>query len=100
MLLDARMPEMGGLALAEQVRQHPQLSATRIILPTSGDALVIPARARQLQIDVQLHKPVEQDELLETIYRVMRRTVATRCRRPGLPGKDNSPPRRLRPPRR
>ncbi len=74
MLLDARMPGMGGLALAEQVRQHPQLSATRIILLTSGERPGDPARARQLQIDVQLHKPVEQDELLETIYRVMRRT--------------------------
>ena len=73
-LLDARMPGMDGLALAEQVRRHPQLSATRIILLTSGDRPGDPARARELQIEVQLLKPVQQDELLETIYRVMART--------------------------
>jgi CheY-like chemotaxis protein len=33
-----------------------------------------PARSRELRIDAQLLKPVQQDELLETIYRVMTRT--------------------------
>ena len=64
MLLDARMPEVDGLALAGQVRQQPELSATRIILLTSGDRPGDPARARELRIDVQLLKPVQQDELL------------------------------------
>ncbi len=77
MLLDARMPEVDGLALAEQVRQNSQLSATRIILLTSGDRPGDPARARELKIDVQLLKPVQQDELLATIYRVMSRTGET-----------------------
>jgi two-component system sensor histidine kinase/response regulator len=74
MLLDARMPEVDGLALAGQVRQHAPLSAMRIILLTSGDRPGDSARARGLQIDFQLLKPVAQDELLETIYRVMSRS--------------------------
>jgi two-component system, sensor histidine kinase and response regulator len=74
MLLDARMPGMDGLALASQVRQHQKLSATRIILLTSGDRPGDPARAHALQIDAQLLKPVEQDELLESIHRAMSRT--------------------------
>jgi PAS domain S-box-containing protein len=36
-LLDGRMPDIDGLALAEKIRQHVELSATRIILLTSGE---------------------------------------------------------------
>ena len=67
-------PDTDGLALAAQIRRRPELSATRIILLTSGDRPGDPARARELQIDAHLLKPVQQDELLETIYRVMART--------------------------
>ena len=73
-LLDARMPETDGLALAARIRERAALSAIRIILLTSGDRPGDPARSRELQIDAHLLKPVQQDELLETIYRVMSRT--------------------------
>jgi CheY-like chemotaxis protein len=36
-LLDARMPDTDGLALAAQIRKRAELSATRIILLSSGD---------------------------------------------------------------
>ena len=36
-LLDGRMPDIDGLALAAMIRQQAELSATRIILLTSGD---------------------------------------------------------------
>jgi CheY-like chemotaxis protein len=36
-LLDARMPDTDGLALAAEIRKRAELSATRIILLTSGD---------------------------------------------------------------
>ena len=72
-LLDARMPDTDGLALAAQIRQRAELSATRIILLTSGDRPGDVARSRELRIDAHLLKPVQQDELLETIYRVMSR---------------------------
>ena len=73
-LLDARMPDADGLTLAGKIRERPELSATRIILLTSGDRPGDPARSRELRIDAHLLKPVQQDELLETIYRVMSRT--------------------------
>jgi two-component system sensor histidine kinase/response regulator len=72
-LLDARMPDVDGLALATQIRQRAELSATRIILLTSGDRPGDLARSRELHIDAHLLKPVQPDELLETVYRVMGR---------------------------
>ena len=72
-LLDARMPETDGLAVAGWIRERAALSAVRIILLTSGDRPGDPARSRELRIDAHLLKPVLQDELLETIYRVMSR---------------------------
>jgi len=69
-LLDARMPDIDGLALAARIRERAALSAIRIILLTSGDRPGDPARSRELRI-AHLLKPVQPDELLETIYRVM-----------------------------
>src|SRR5204863_10180497 len=73
-LLDARMPDADGLAVAAMIRERANLAATRIILLTSGERPGDPARVRELRIDAQLLKPVQQDELLETIYRVMNRS--------------------------
>jgi PAS domain S-box-containing protein len=72
-LLDARMPDADGLALAAKIRERAELSATRIVLLSSGDRPGDLARSRQLRVDAHLLKPVQQDELLETIYRVMSR---------------------------
>jgi PAS domain S-box-containing protein len=72
-LLDAHMPDVDGLALAAQIRQRGELSATRIVLLTSGDRPADLARCRELQVDAHLLKPVQQGELLETIYRVLQK---------------------------
>ena len=70
-LLDARMPDTDGLTLTATIRERAELAATRIILLTSGDFSSDLARHRELRIDAQLLKPVQQEELLETICRVM-----------------------------
>src|SRR4029077_5234419 len=72
-LLDARMPDGDGLALAAQIRQRGELSATRIILLTSGDRPGDLARSQELRVDAHLLKPVQQDELLELVHRVISR---------------------------
>jgi PAS domain S-box-containing protein len=73
-LLDARMPDTDGLSLAAKIRKRAELSATRIILLTSGDRPGDLARSREQHVDAHLLKPVQQDELLETIYWVMSRS--------------------------
>jgi PAS domain S-box-containing protein len=73
-VLDARMPDVDGLTLAAQIRQRGELSATPIILLTSGDHPGDLARSRELRVDAHLLKPVQPDELLETFHRVMRRS--------------------------
>jgi two-component system sensor histidine kinase/response regulator len=73
-LLDARMPDADGLMVAAMIRERTEFAATRIILLTSGERPGDPGRYRELRIDAQLLKPVQQDELLETIYGVMSRT--------------------------
>jgi CheY-like chemotaxis protein len=70
-LLDRRMPDIDGLTLAAKIRQHSELSATRIILLTSGEHPGDLTRARQLGIAASLLKPIQQPEMLETILRVM-----------------------------
>ncbi len=70
-LLDGRMPDIDGLALAAKIRDQAELSTTRIILLTSGERPGDLARARQLGISANLLKPLQQRELMETILRVM-----------------------------
>ncbi len=70
-LLDGRMPDFDGLALAARIREQAELSATRIILMTTGDRPGDLTRTRQLGIGANLLKPLQQRELMETILRVM-----------------------------
>ncbi len=70
-LLDGRMPDTDGLALAAKIRKRPELSAMRIILLTSGDRPGDLARSREQRVDAHLLKPVQQDELLEAMCRVL-----------------------------
>jgi CheY-like chemotaxis protein len=85
-LLDARMPDTDGLALAAKIRKRAELAATRIILLTSGERPGDWDRIRELRIDAHLFKPVQQDELLETIYRVMSRANGDAPPAAGPPG--------------
>jgi len=70
-LLDARMPGTDGLELAKGISQTPELSACRIILLSSEDRRGDAVRYRALRISAVLMKPVQEEELLDNIYRVL-----------------------------
>src|SRR5206468_1360461 len=70
-LLDVRMPGTDGLELAKGISQTPELSNCRIILLTSDDRPGDAKRYRALRISAVLMKPVQQEELLDDIYRVL-----------------------------
>jgi two-component system sensor histidine kinase/response regulator len=72
-LLDARMPGTDGLAVAQSILQNPVLSQCRIIMLTSEDLHGDLARYRELGIAAYVMKPVQPEELLEIIYRVLSR---------------------------
>ncbi|HWP42029.1 MAG TPA: response regulator, partial [Blastocatellia bacterium] len=66
-LLDYHMPEMDGLAVAEQIKQDAELADASIILLTSAIHRGIAARSRELGLAGYLAKPFSQSELLEAI---------------------------------
>ena len=70
-LTDADMPQMDGFALAERIRQNPQLSGATILMLTSvgqrGDA----AQCRAVGLAAYLTKPIGHSELLEAILSVL-----------------------------
>jgi two-component system, sensor histidine kinase and response regulator len=74
-LLDARMPDTDGLALAAQIRKRAELCGTRIILLSSGDRPGDSDRTRGLRIEAHLLKPIQKEELLDMIHQVMARTA-------------------------
>jgi two-component system, sensor histidine kinase and response regulator len=67
MVLDAIMPETGGLELAAHVRSRPNLAHCAMILLTSANRPLETARNAALGIARCVHKPVKQAELLEAI---------------------------------
>ncbi len=71
MLLDAQMPQMDGFSTAGKIMQDPDGLNPRIIMLTSGGQRGDSERCRQVGILAYLSKPVRQNELRETIQRVL-----------------------------
>jgi PAS domain S-box-containing protein len=66
-LLDGRMPDMDGFAVAEHIRSHPNLAGTTILMLTSDNRAEDAARCRDLGVNAYLVKPVRRAELLHAI---------------------------------
>jgi two-component system, sensor histidine kinase and response regulator len=66
-LLDAEMPDMDGYAVAAQIQRDPSLAGVTVMMLSSVDNSGDAARSRKLGIRCYLSKPVQQDELLDTL---------------------------------
>jgi two-component system sensor histidine kinase/response regulator len=70
-LLDIIMPDMDGFAVAEQIRQDPELAKTKIIVLSSSDHKDYDELYKTLDISAHLMKPVKKSTLLDTILNVL-----------------------------
>jgi two-component system sensor histidine kinase/response regulator len=66
-LTDCHMPEMDGFGLAEQVRQHPQLAGSLVMMLSSGDRPDDIEHCERLGVTTYLMKPVKQSELYDAL---------------------------------
>jgi PAS domain S-box-containing protein len=66
-LLDAIMPEMDGFALAEKIKEQPELADATVMMLSSAMPAGSTARCAALGIAGLLTKPVTQSELLDAI---------------------------------
>ncbi len=66
-LLDGMMPGMDGFSVAEEIRDHPELSGGTIMMLSSTMASGAAARCAGLGVASHLTKPVSQGELLDAI---------------------------------
>ncbi|HYB95243.1 MAG TPA: two-component regulator propeller domain-containing protein [Vicinamibacterales bacterium] len=67
MLLDSRMPDVDGFAVAEMVAGRRHLACTTILMLTSDDRAGDSIRCRELGVSSYLVKPITQAELLRSI---------------------------------
>jgi two-component system, sensor histidine kinase and response regulator len=66
-LLDCLMPEMDGFALAEQIRQDPDLVSTKLLMLSSAGQASVASRCREMGLAGCLTKPVKPSELFDAI---------------------------------
>lgn len=83
-LLDARMPDVDGIALAGRIVGRGGSFHPSLILLSSDDSPALPTRSREAGARAYLLKPVDQSELLETISLVM--TTGAEDVRPAVRG--------------
>jgi PAS domain S-box-containing protein len=87
-LLDGRMPGVDGLSLAAEISRSPQLADCRVILLTSEDHPGGLARQRELGIAAVARKPIQQEELLDTVSRVLSRSQPDEAPVDGVAGRE------------
>jgi signal transduction histidine kinase/ligand-binding sensor domain-containing protein/DNA-binding response OmpR family regulator len=69
-LLDGKMPDMDGFALAERIKEFPGLREATILMLTSDCQTHALDRCREVGIASYLIKPIKQSELLDLILRL------------------------------
>ena len=71
-LLDITMPVMDGVTMLTQLRDHPELKATPVIMLTAESARENVLHIAKLGVRDYLVKPFKDDQLLGKVGRVVR----------------------------
>lgn len=79
-ILDARMPEMDGFAVACELRRAPAFASAVILMLTSDRQPEDAARCREAGITVQITKPVLEAELLQSVLLALGKQLPVRQR--------------------
>ena len=96
-LLDVRMPDMDGFAVAEAMRPNPHMAGATIVMLTSDDRVQEQARCEALGLSAYMVKPITKRDLLRSLQRALRRRDATGVTQaPMARDQADSPARRLR----
>jgi sigma-B regulation protein RsbU (phosphoserine phosphatase) len=74
LLSDIQMPEMNGLSLRKKINQQDEHRLLPFIFLTGKDDQLIQDQANNLGIDDYLIKPVNKNQLLKTVQRVLGRS--------------------------
>jgi CheY-like chemotaxis protein len=96
-LTDCHMPHMDGFMFVSELKKHPNLARSTIMMLTSADRQGAYERCQQLGIESTLLKPLKQSELLQAICEVFRRVNRRESRPvPAQPTSSAMNTRRLR----
>jgi PAS domain S-box-containing protein len=82
-LLDGNMPGMDGFAVAERIKEQPQLARASVMMLTSSARPGDRVRCLELGVASHLSKPIKRSDLLDTILDVLARRPSDRPRRTG-----------------
>ena len=78
-LIDSIMPDMDGLALAQQISQHPELSRSKMILLGTAGQPADWLRCQRLGIVACHTKPARPSELFHSLARCLQGETASRA---------------------
>jgi two-component system sensor histidine kinase/response regulator len=75
---DVNMPGLDGMAFTQEIRRHPHLQDTQIILMTGNSALANTRQAMNLGADDFLSKPLQLEELYASVQARLKRAEINR----------------------
>ena len=89
MIIDLQLPDMDGLALADQIRKQPGGKELPILLLSSIRLRGDDPRAANVGISVFVHKPVRPGQLLDALCRAMNIQLQREKHAPSTPALDS-----------
>jgi len=96
-LLNPGLPDVEALAVAEQVREHPEWGSATLLLLAAADLERHANPSGELRIEACLFKPVKQSELWNNLVRILNRSrESEQLTTPAVPERADVPALRFR----